>query len=290
MRLLGARSGGGPDADADVSEPHPTDEEPEHIVERRDHVVAVTLNRPERLNALDWGLRLGLERLWGELGTDPSVRCVTLTGAGRGFCSGVDIDDITGPRRARGVTLDDELAFVPGRRLDVPVVVAVNGVCAGGGLHFVADGDIVIAAESARFLDPHVSVGQVSGIEPASLALRVPVHVLSRLALLGSAEQLDAEAALGAGLVSEVVADDRLAARTAELASAVAAASPTAVRATRRVLRSLEASVVESAMRAGWDTVQAHWAHPDSREGPAAFGERRPPQWADPALPDENHL
>jgi enoyl-CoA hydratase/carnithine racemase len=250
--------------------------------DRGDGVLTVTLDRPERLNALSWNLRLELEALWTEVGTDAGVRCVVLTGAGRGFCAGADVDDLAGPRRARGDGLDDELSFLPGRRVDVPVVVAVNGVCAGGGLHFVADADVTIAARSATFLDPHVSVGQVSGIEPASLALRAPLTILSRMALLGRYERLDADAACRAGLVTEVVADDALAARAAELGAWIAAGSPTAVRATRRVLRRLEASLVEPAMDAGWCAVQTQWSHPDAAEGPRAFAERRPPAWTDP--------
>jgi enoyl-CoA hydratase/carnithine racemase len=250
-------------------------------VERRDAVLVATLNRPDRLNALDWGLRLALEDLWSEVARDPSVRCIVVTGAGRGFCAGADVDDLAAPRRARGEGLDEELAFLPGRRLDVPVVVAVNGVCAGGGLHFVADGDIVLAGESARFVDPHVDVGQVSGIEPASLAARVPMGQLARLALLGRAGQIDAVTALRLGLVAEVVPDAALAGRAREVAAVIAAASPAAVRATRRVLRDLEAALVEPAMAAGWEAVKRHWAHPDAVEGPTAFAERRPPRWAE---------
>jgi enoyl-CoA hydratase/carnithine racemase len=252
-----------------------------YLLEQRDGIVTVTLNRPERLNALSWELRLGLEELWTRIAADPTVRCVVVTGAGRGFCAGADVDDLAAPRRTRGDGLDDELSFLPGRRLEVPVVVAVNGVCAGGGLHFVADADIVVAGQSARFVDPHVSVGQVSGIEPASLALRVPFQVLARLALLGKDEQLDAAAALACRLVGEVVADDRLLPRAQELAEALASSSPAAVRATRRVLRDLERSLVEPAMAAGWQAVQAHWSHPDAEEGPRAFAERRPPNWTE---------
>jgi enoyl-CoA hydratase/carnithine racemase len=252
--------------------------------DRGDGVLTVTLDRPEHLNALNWDLRLELEALWTEVAADPAIRCIVLTGAGRGFCSGADVDDLAAPRHARGEGLDDELSFLPGRRVEVPVVVAVNGVCAGGGLHFVADADIAIAARSATFLDPHVSVGQVSGIEPASLALRAPIGVVARMALLGRHERLDAEAACRAGLVTEVVDDDALAARAAQLGAWIASGSPTAVRATRHVLRRLEASLVEPAMDAGWRAVQAHWTHPDAVEGPRAFAERRPADWSVPVV------
>ncbi|MHB8328082.1 MAG: enoyl-CoA hydratase/isomerase family protein [Acidimicrobiales bacterium] len=246
--------------------------------ERHGAVVVVTLNRPDRLNALDRAARQVLASLWRDVSEDPSVRCVVVTGAGRAFCSGADVDDLAAARTGAD-DVQDELAFLPGRRLDVPVVVAVNGVCAGGGLHFVADGDIVLAAESASFLDPHVSVGQVSGIEPASLLLRLPLPVIMRLTLGGRDERLSSAEALMHGLVSEVVPHQQLGHRAEELAQAVAASSPAAVRATRSVLRALEARIVGDAMAQGWGAVKEHWAHPDAREGPAAFAERRQPRW-----------
>ncbi|MEX2100095.1 MAG: enoyl-CoA hydratase-related protein [Acidimicrobiia bacterium] len=250
---------------------------------RAGHVLTVTLDRPERRNAFDWAMRLGLEGFWTDVAADAGVRCVVVTGAGPGFCAGADVSDLAADRAPRGDGVHDELAFLPGRRLDVPVVVAVNGVCAGGGLHFVADGDVVIAAASASFLDTHVAVGQVSGLEPAALALRAPLGVIGRLALTGRAGRLDASGALAAGLVSEVVDDDTLANRAKELADAIAAASPSAVRATRRVLRRMEARLVEPALEEGWAAVVAHWEHPDAQEGAQAFLERRDPVWEEPA-------
>lgn len=254
-------------------------------VERRAGTAYVWLDRPAKLNALDWALRLALERLWRDLASDRSLRCVVLSGRGRGFCVGADVGDMAGERRAHGASVHQELSFLPGFQLDVPVVVGVNGICAGGGLHFVADADIVVAAASARFLDPHVDVGQVSGVEPASLALRMPMPAISRLVLLGRAGAMDAQHALATGLVSEVVADEALGPRLEEIAGAVEVASPAATAATRRLLRRLEWSFVGPAMQEGWDAVQRHWAHPDASEGPRAFSERRPPVWSEPGGP-----
>jgi enoyl-CoA hydratase/carnithine racemase len=251
------------------------------LVERADHVMTVTLNRPAQRNAFDWAMRGELTELWSETAGDRDVRCVVLTGAGDGFCSGIDVGDLDDERRPAGEGLDDEIAFVPARRLAVPVVVAVNGVCAGGGLHFVADADVAIASEKAWFTDPHVSVGQVTGIEPVSLALRVPLGAIYRLALLGRAERWDARRALELGLVTEVVAPDQLLARAHELAAAIAAGSPAAVRASRDLLRRFETDVLARWMAEGWDAVQHHWPHPDAVEGPRAFMDRRPPEWQD---------
>ncbi len=161
------------------------------------------------------------------------------------------------------------------------MIVAVNGVCAGGGLHFVADADIVIAGERASFVDPHVSVGQVTALEPLTLRLQMRADVLARMALLGRHEKLSAAAARDAGLVSEVVADDDLIARAAELARQIAGNSPAATARSRKVLREVERGLLGERLEAGWAEIRAHWAHPDAKEGPAAFIERREPEWGD---------
>ncbi len=248
-------------------------------IERDDHVLTVVLDRPERRNAFDWTMRGELRDLWTAVRDDTDVRGVVVTGAGDAFSSGVDVADLDDDRHPAGDDIVDELALVPGHQLDVPVIAAVNGVCAGGGLHFVADADIAIASTDAWFTDPHVSVGQVSGIEPASLALRVPLHALALLALAGRAVRWNAQRAYELGLVTELLAPADLMPRAHEIARAIAAASPTAVRETRAVLRRLESSLVGLSMVEGWDKVQAHWEHPDSVEGPLAFFEKRDPDW-----------
>jgi len=249
------------------------------LVDRRGPVLVVTLNRPQRLNALDSELRHELGVLWGAVGADDAIHCVVLTGVGRGFCSGADVHELTG-RNDAPEDVREELAFLPGHRLAVPVVAAVNGVCAGGGLHFVADADIVIASSSATFTDPHVSIGQVSGIEPSSLVPFVSPKVLGLLAYLGTGIRLDAATALAAGLVSEVVQADDLIGRALGVADAIAAASPAAVAETRRVLRGAIHRMIERGMEEGWQAVRDHWEHPDSIEGPRAFAERREPRWS----------
>jgi enoyl-CoA hydratase/carnithine racemase len=243
-------------------------------------IAVVLLNRPDKLNALSGELMDRLEELWGELAQDPTLECVVLSGNGRGFCAGADAGFLSDERAPRGDGMRAELSFVPGFTLEIPVIVAVNGVCAGGGLHFVADGDIVIASTSASFVDPHVSVGQVSGIEPPSLALRLPLGVVSRMALLGSSERLSVERAYQLGLVTEVVSEESLIPRAIELAGMVVANSPAAVRHTRRATRRLVHDYLEPLMSAGWEDVQSHWGHPDVREGPVAFAEKRPARWA----------
>jgi enoyl-CoA hydratase/carnithine racemase len=240
-------------------------------------VLSVTLHRPDALNALDVTLMAELRALWGEL--PEGVRCIVVTGAGRGFCAGADMSLLESDRADAAATVADELAFLPGDQVEVPVIAAVNGVCAGGGLHFVADADIVIASERASFVDPHVSVGQVTALEPLTLRLQMRPDVLARMALLGRHEKLSAHQALAAGLVSEVVEPAALLPRAAELAAQIAGNSPAATARSRRVLREFERGLIGERLEAGWAEIRAHWEHPDSKEGPQAFIERREAEW-----------
>lgn len=249
------------------------------LVDVRDTVAVVTLNRPDVANALDTEAMAALAVLWDKAARCTELRCVAITGAGRGFCSGADASMLSEERSIVGDTAAEELAFVPGTRVGVPVITLVNGVCAGGGLHFVADADICIASSAAWFTDPHVSVGQVSALEPLLLRLRMRSDALTRLALLGRAERLDAQRAEQVGLVSEVVAPDALLERGLELAAAITQSSPEAVRLTRRALRTFEDRLLETHLDLGWELIQRHRSHPDATEGPQAFLERRAPHW-----------
>ena len=248
-------------------------------VERHEHVLEVTINRPERRNALDDTLIGELRDLWNDPARMSEVRCVVLTGAEPGFCAGADMSLLSRDRSDAPVDVREELRFLPGAQIDCPVITAVNGVCAGGGLHFVADADIVLASDNATFLDPHVSVGQVSALEPLGLWLRASAGAVTRMALIGSPERLTAQAALTAGLVSEVVPAAELRDRAMELAGLISQNSPAAVAATRHVIRSFEESMLAVAFQDGWDAIRAHWDHPDCDEGPQAFIEKRQPRW-----------
>src|SRR5689334_16424984 len=103
-------------------------------VEFEDGVLEVTLNRPAALNALDVTLMAELRELWSAL--PAAVRCIVITGAGKGFCAGADVSLLASDRADAAATVAEELAFLPGDQVPAPVIAAVNGVCAGGGLHF----------------------------------------------------------------------------------------------------------------------------------------------------------
>ena len=173
-----------------------------------------------------------------------------------------------------------------------PVIAAVNGMCVGGGLHFVADADIVLAASDATFLDTHVSVGQVAAYELIGLARRMPFEAVLRMALVGRHERMSADRALALGMISQVVdPPERLREEAQALAEKIARNSPAAMAATKRALWGALEQGLTDACKAGAAELVSMWGHPDQVEGPAAFAEKREPRWAtiatDSPSPDE---
>jgi enoyl-CoA hydratase/carnithine racemase len=252
-------------------------------VERRGSVLVVTIDRQERMNALSQQVYDELLETWTSLKDDGEIRAIVVTGAGsRAFCTGMDLQAFAergGPRPVKP-DVHEELQVTP-LHCDVwlPTIVAVNGVCTGSGLHFVADADIVIASTTATFLDTHVSVGQVAAVEPITLLPRIGLGNALRFAVLGRHGRIDAGEALRISLVDEVVEPARLLDRAMELGELVASGSPAAIEASKRAIRgSLERPMAE-ALQHGWELLLAHRQHPDSNEGPVAFVERREPRW-----------
>ena len=252
-------------------------------VEQSGHVVTLTLNRPDRLNALNQELIAELGAAWERLDADPTVRAVIVTGAGRAFCSGADVESLAS--RPQAGDADAPPAPVNPRftarhkKVFKPVITAVNGVCAGAALHFVADAEIVIASERATFVDTHVNVGQVSALEPIGLSRRMPLGAVLRMVVLGKHERLSAQRALELGLITEVVPEAELQPRAHELAAMIAAASPDTVKKSLvAIWDSLEMGL-EEAYDHGFELLSAHWSHPDALEGPRAFIEQRDPEW-----------
>jgi enoyl-CoA hydratase/carnithine racemase len=244
-----------------------------------DGILRVTLNRPHRLNALSRRLQDELAAFWREARLRRDIRCVILTGNGRAFSVGADVDDLQNavrPDTSDGIA---PLNFCPSRHVDVPVIVAINGMCLGGALNFLADADIAIAADTAWFSDPHVTMGQVSGPEVLQLAAKASFKSVAQLALSGAPYRISAQRALELQLISEVVPADELSRRADEIATMIAAQSPTAIRATLSILRRRVREPIAAELQSAWDLVVAQWQHPDAKEGPAAFGEKRPARW-----------
>jgi enoyl-CoA hydratase/carnithine racemase len=254
-------------------------------VTREGPVGWLVFDRPNAGNALDATMFDELERAWRELDADPGVRVIVNTGAGGVFQTGLDLvalrDDPGAFRAHARRTRDAELRFTAWHLgVTTPVIAAVNGVCAGGGLHFVADADVVIAASDATFVDPHVSVGQVVAYEGIALARKSPMEAILRMALVGRYERLTAARACQLGILSQVVdPPDRLRDEAQALGETIARNSPAAMAATKRALwGALEAGLTD-ASRAGALELASLWGHPDQQEGPRAFAEHREARW-----------
>jgi enoyl-CoA hydratase len=243
-------------------------------------------NRPERLNAMNALMRDEFADAWIELEEDPTVRVIVHTGEGRAFQTGVDVTEIAtdglGMRRYEASVKEFDLHFTAWHQhVTKPVITAVNGICAGGGLHWVADADIVIAASDAQFFDPHVSVGQVVAVEAIGLLRKMPAEAVMRMALVGRWERMPATRALELGMISQIVdPPERLREEAQELAEKIARNSPAAMRATKKALWDALELGLSDGCRAGSQQLVSMWGHPDQEEGPRAFAEKRDPQWA----------
>ena len=254
-------------------------------VERRGPVGWLVFDRPDVGNAMDARMLAELERAWADLDGDPDVRAIVNAGAGPSFQTGLDMAQLSRDpealREQSRRTKRAELRLTAWHnRVWKPVIAAVNGVCAGGGLHFVADADIVVAASDATFLDPHVSVGQVTAYEAIALVRTSPMEPITRMALVGRHERITAERARQLGILSQVVdPPEGLWDAAQQLGETIARNSPAAMAATKRALwGALEAGLTD-ACRAGARELISVWGHPDQTEGPLAFTGRREARW-----------
>jgi enoyl-CoA hydratase len=201
----------------------------ESLLIQRDGVLGwLIFNRPQAGNAMDAAMMTALPGAWRELNADNSIRVIVVTGAGSAFQTGLDMVQLArDPVALREMSRRTKRADLQltGWHCGVskPIVTAVNGVCAGGGLHFVVDSDVVIASSNAVFLDPHVSVGQASAFETIGLARRAAFGPVARMALIGAHERVDARRACQLGWVSEVVdPPERLTEVAADIARRIA--------------------------------------------------------------------
>ncbi len=253
-------------------------------VERRGPVGWLIFDRPDAGNAMDAVMFDELERAWHELDADDDVRVIVNTGNGPAFQTGLDVvalaRDKASLREHARRTRHADLRFTAWHLgIWKPVIAAVNGVCAGGGLHFVADADIRIAADTATFLDPHVSIGQVVAFEGIALARQSPMESILRMALIGRHERISAERARQLGVVGEVAPADELADRAQQLGELIALNSPTAMALSKQALWGALESGLTDACRAGAARLVAMWGHADQAEGPLAFAQRRAAHW-----------
>ena len=236
----------------------------------------LTLSEPASLNAMTPDLLGGLAAAVGEMTDDPGVRALVLTGEGRGFCSGQNLkaSDILGTDIVAGVMKHYWPAFRALRECRVPVVVAVNGVAAGGGFSLAMAGDIIVAARSAKFIQVFSRIGLVPDLGSTWLLPRL-IGRQRALELMLLNEPLSAERALEWGLVSQVVDDDRLLDAAMKLADRLAQGPTRALVATRQLIEESEHASYSAQFRREIEVQAEIRQSEDALEGRKGFVEKR---------------
>ena len=244
----------------------------EVLTERRDRVLLITLNRPESRNAINTELAEGVVRAIDELDRDDGLTVGVLTGAGSGFCAGMDLKAFAAGQPPKGM-----LSFVKNGSTK-PLIAAIERFALAGGLEVALACDLVVAARGARLGIPEVAVGLfASGGALLRLPDRLPYGVAMEMALTG--DPITAEQAYEYGLISRLAEPGHAVDEAITLAGRVAKNAPLAVRASQRLVRdSRGRSEAEF-----WELQRPHigpvFRSEDAREGPRAFAEKRPPVW-----------
>jgi len=259
----------------------PTPEDQHCLVEKRGHVLIVTMNRPEARNALSASMLAGMTAAWNQVDSDPEVRVCILTGAGGFFCAGADLKAMTTAHPSdttRGRDLSVIESLLKGRRLTKPLIAAVEGPAIAGGTEILQATDIRVAGESARFgvSEPRWGLFPLGG-SAVRLVRQVPYTVAADLLLTG--RHIRAAEALSIGLIGHVVPDGQALAKALEVAELIAANGPLAVQAILRTIRETEAMPENDAFKIDAELGMAVFASDDAREGPRAFAEKRPPNF-----------
>jgi enoyl-CoA hydratase/carnithine racemase len=251
------------------------------LVEKRGHVLIVTMNRPEARNALSGPMLAGMTAAWNQVDDDPDIRVAILTGAGDTFCAGADLKAMTTSHpgeSAKSMDLSVIESLLKGRRLLKPLIAAVEGAAIAGGTEILQATDIRVAGEGARFgvSEPRWGLFPLGG-SAVRLVRQIPYTVAADLLLTG--RHITALEAKEIGLVGHVVPDGEALAKALELADLIAANGPLAVQAILRTIRESEGMHENDAFRLDAKLGMAVFQSEDAREGPRAFAEKRKPEF-----------
>ena len=254
------------------------------VVETRGRVVCVTLNRPDRANAISVETSAELLRVFQEYRDNPDQWVMIITAAGeKSFCSGMYVTEAAHKTQEKGKT-EGYTIFKPWtdmmQSIRKPFICAVNGYCVGGGWHLVADSDIVIASENAQFLDTHVNIGLINGVESAGLAWKMPLGIVMRMVIEGRHFRVSAQQAYQWGLVSEVVPHKNLLAKAWEIATHIAEeAAPLAVQGSKKaIIGALDLGPTKG-IPYTWTVLTDIQDTEDTKEGFRSFVEKRKPKF-----------
>jgi enoyl-CoA hydratase len=250
------------------------------LVDKDGRVAVLTVNRPDKLNALNDQVRSDMLEVLGQIENDASVGAVVITGAGeKSFIAGADIGEFAGR-----TPFDQRYAMRSPRIFDVmasfpkPVIAMINGFCLGGGCELAMSCDIRVASEKARFGQPEIKLGLIPGGGGTQRLPRL-VGTGNALRLILTGDMIDAAEAKAIGLVDLVVAPEELRTKTLELAQKIAGMSPLTVKVAKEAVRASEKMSIEEGITYERDLFCLCFSTADKEEGVKAFLEKRPAQW-----------
>jgi enoyl-CoA hydratase len=262
---------------------------PQIIVEREEHTMILTLNRPKRLNAFTGTMLVTLDEAYREAESDDDIRCIILTGAGGNFSSGADLKAMAGnadeegsrPDASEKIQADPDIlwrGFLKTDRPMKPIIAAVEGAAIAGGTEVLLGTDIRVAGESARF---GVSEVRWSLYPMAGSAVRLPRQIPYTAAteILLTGKHITAAEARELGLIGHVVPDGKALDKAKEIAAQIGLNGPLAVEAVLRTIRTSGGTTEAEAFAEEWPRGQAVFASEDAKEGPTAFAEKRVPEF-----------
>ena len=250
------------------------------LVERRERVAVITINRPQKLNALNIQTRAEGAAALDELRDDESVRVVVITGAGeKAFVAGADIAEFEG---RTAVTQRDVMTarslFTAVDTFPKPVIAMINGFCLGGGCELALSCDIRVASETARFGQPEINLGIIPGGGGTQRLTRL-VGEGKAMELILTGDMIDAQHAFNLGLVNMVVPAADLEAKTMELANRIAEKSPVALRMAKEAVKTAARANLDEGLRREIDLFALTFSSEDKDEGVRAFLEKRKPDF-----------
>ena len=247
-------------------------------VEKRGAVAVITINRPDKLNALNYRVHEEGVAALDELGKDSGVRVVVITGAGeKSFIAGADISEFAGktPADQRSLFLEKTL-FNSIDTFPKPIIAMINGFCLGGGCEIALACDLRYASEKARFGQPEINLG----IIPGGGGTQRLTHLIGEgksMEMILTGDMIDAPTALRLGLVNDVYAPDELEAKTMETANKIAEKSPIALQMAKEAVKTASRSNLDEGLRREVDLFAITFSTEDKEEGVAAFLEKRKP-------------
>jgi enoyl-CoA hydratase len=246
------------------------------LTERRDRVLLITINRPDQRNAVNAAVATGIAAALDELDDDANLSLGVITGAGKGFCAGMDLKAfVAGERPHAG---DRGFAGIVARPPAKPLIAAIEGFAVAGGLEVALACDLIVAAREARLGIPEVKRSLVAaGGALLRLPRTLPRNIAMELALTG--EPIDAERCYELGLVNRLTDPGEALASALELAETVASGGPLALAATKRVMTESADWPDAEFFERQEKLVRPVMASEDAREGATAFAEKRAPVW-----------